>query len=192
MQGRAPACKDACGTQREECLRRGKGEGTLRPAAVMSGDREAHVGLVPGSVQGTSVQEPGCTGRAREGDGGAQKPRPGCGRVRGNADCGGETHCAKSNRGPGAPLAGGGGSVVLLRLLPSGHPEFLAAAGPVPLRLPDPHRLVLGHDPVVAGPLEEVALGGEGRGSGGCRGSVGRSRDPRGGGEQRKQQPGAP
>lgn len=75
--------------------------------------------------------------------------------------------CAKSNTGPGAPLARGWGSVVLLWLLPLGHPVFLApagqeAAGLVALLLPDPHRVVLGHDPVVTGPLEEVTLWGQG------------------------------
>lgn len=89
---------------------------------------------------------------------------------------------------------GVGGSVVLLRLLPFGHPVFLAparqeAAGLVALLLPDPHRVVLGHDPVVAGPLEEVALRGEreGRGSAwGRRGSAWGRRDPRAGREKRQ------
>jgi len=52
---------------------------------------------------------------------------------------------------------------------------FLALAGQqgaglVAVLLPDPHRVVLGHDPVVTGALEEVALGGEGgeRVGGGC------------------------
>lgn len=170
----------------------GEGEGTLRPAAVTSGEQGGRGGAGPrerarherarARLRGASLGRGGEGAEAKAG----MRPRPGGMQMRV-----GRCTCAKSSRGPGAPR-GVGGSVVLLGLLPSGHPEFLAAAGPVPLLLPDPHRLVLGHDPVVAGPLEEVALGGEGRGSGGCRGRAGRRRDPQGDGEQRERQHGAP
>lgn len=69
---------------------------------------------------------------------------------------------------------GGGGcevkevSVVSVPSLPAGHPVLLGGRGAswrrVALLLPDPHRMVLGHDAVVAGPLEEVTREGRGRG----------------------------
>ena len=53
-------------------------------------------------------------------------------------------------------------SVVLAPSLPAGHPVLLGGQGApwrwVALLLPDPHCVVLGHDPVIAGPLKEVTL----------------------------------
>ena len=53
-------------------------------------------------------------------------------------------------------------SVVLAPSLPAGHPVLLGGQGApwrwVALLLPDPHRVVLGHDPVIAGPLKEITL----------------------------------
>lgn len=58
--------------------------------------------------------------------------------------------------------SGWGVSVVSVPSLPAGHPVLLGGHS-APWRwvarlLPDPHRVVLGHDPVIAGPLKEVAL----------------------------------
>lgn len=53
-------------------------------------------------------------------------------------------------------------SVVSVPSLPAGHPVLLGGQGPpwrwVALLLPDPHRVVLGHDPVIVGPFKEVTL----------------------------------
>lgn len=53
-------------------------------------------------------------------------------------------------------------SVVLAPSLPAGHPVLLGGQGApwrwVALLLPDPHCVILGHDPVIAGPLKEVTL----------------------------------
>lgn len=53
-------------------------------------------------------------------------------------------------------------SVVSVASLPAGHPVLLGGQGApwrwVALLLPDPHPVVLGHDPVIAGPLKEVTL----------------------------------
>lgn len=212
VQGPVPVCKDVCGTQREECLH---GVAGRRHSETSSGHVKgtgwwwgAHVGLVPMSVQGTSVQRAGP--RAREKQTGARRSQrrdAAASEVGGGGQIGAGRamrlckvkHRPRCRTGTGAGVGGWGGvgglggSVVLLRLLPLGHPVFLTpagqeAAGLVTLLLPDPHRVVLGHDPVVAGPLEEVALGGEGgeRVSAGleCDGE----RDPRGGEEQRQRE----
>ena len=62
--------------------------------------------------------------------------------------------------GRGAWSGGARGSVVFVWLLPARHPVFLApgAGGRVALLLSDPHRVVFGHHPVIASPLEEVTL----------------------------------
>lgn len=61
-------------------------------------------------------------------------------------------------------------SVVSVPSLPAGHPVLLGRQGApwrwVALFLPDPHGMVLGHDAVIAGPLEKVTPGGPG--VGGC------------------------
>lgn len=53
-------------------------------------------------------------------------------------------------------------SVVLAPSLPAGHPVLLGGQGApwrwVALLLPDPHCMILGHDPVIVGPLKEVTL----------------------------------
>lgn len=53
-------------------------------------------------------------------------------------------------------------SVVSVPSLPAGHPVLLGGKGSpwrrVALLLPDPHRMVLGHDPVIVPPLKEVTL----------------------------------
>lgn len=53
-------------------------------------------------------------------------------------------------------------SVVSVPSLPAGHPVLLGGQSApwrwIALLLPDAHRVVLGHDPVVAGPLKEVTL----------------------------------
>jgi hypothetical protein len=53
-------------------------------------------------------------------------------------------------------------SVVSVPSLPAGYPVLLGGQGAswrrVALLLPDTHCMVLGHDPVVTGPLKEVTL----------------------------------
>lgn len=60
-------------------------------------------------------------------------------------------------------MGSGRTSVVSVPSLPAGHPVLLGRHGApwrgVALLLPDPHRVVLGHDLVIAGPLKEVTLG---------------------------------
>lgn len=74
----------------------------------------------------------------------------------------------------GAGLKSGRTSVVSVPSLPARHPMLLGRQGApwrwVALLLPDPHCVVLGHDPVIAGPFKEVTPGG--LGAGGCPPSV--------------------
>lgn len=139
-------------------------------------------GPSPGGGESVSTGPRGRHSGGPDGGNARRSPHPqACkeaqGRARGTRAAGKERccACAKSHRNPTAALARGGGlgkggrggrggSVVLVWLLPARHPVFLApgAGGRVALLLPDPHRVVFGHHPVIARPLEEVALRGRG------------------------------
>lgn len=167
---RVPMCKDV---SPRATGRPAVGTQPRRGESVSTGPRGRHSGGPDGGNARRSPHPQAC----KEAQGRARSTR-----AAGKERC---CACAKSHRNPTAALARGGGlgkggrggrggSVVLVWLLPARHPVFLApgAGGRVALLLPDPHRVVFGHHPVIARPLEEVArAGGAGADGGGGGGS---------------------